>query len=68
MIDFIYELPGGLSVYVECEVAPESVTILRCGSMTGDLDPERVWIETDAGVMPLTLLIEQEAEERSHGR
>ena len=68
MIDFIYELPGGMEIAVRADVSPESITIYQCASMTGDLDPEKIWIDTDddVGLLPLTMLLKQEAAERMH--
>lgn len=68
MIEFFYELPGGLELYVEAEVAPETITILCCANSNGDVDPDRIWIdmEDDVGLYPLTQLLKQEASERAH--
>lgn len=68
MIDFIYELPGGCPIYVQCELAEEAVRIIRCKLPMGyDLDPEKIWIDTgeiEVGLLPLTLVLKQEAGER----
>lgn len=68
MIEFIYELPGGMEVAVVAEVTPETIVIHRCASMTGELDAGRIWIEQehDFSLLPLSLLLKQEASERAH--
>lgn len=68
MIDFIYQLPGGMDIYVACDVTPESIHIVRCCNGAGELDPDKIWIDTegDVGLLPLTMLIKQEAGERAH--
>lgn len=67
MIDFIYELPGGMEVFVRAEVTPDTITIHACGSICGELDPDRMWVDMqdDVGLWPLTQLLKQEASERA---
>lgn len=67
MIDFIYELPGGMEIYVRAEVTPETIVIHACGTSTGELDPDKIWVDTEEMLMPLTMLLKQEAGERAHG-
>jgi len=68
MIEFIYELPGGLPLYVQCEVTEESIRIAECVGPNGyPVDPEKIWIDNDnidVGLLPLTLVLKQEAGER----
>jgi hypothetical protein len=69
VIEFFYELPGGAEILVQADVTPETIVIHRCLAPSGDIDPDRIWIDMDddVGLWPLTQLLKQEATERAHG-
>lgn len=68
-IEFTYELPGGLPIAVQVELAGESSRVLRCFGPNGyTLDVDAIWIDTgnmDVGNLPLSFVLRQEAQERA---
>jgi hypothetical protein len=68
-IEFVYELPGGLPLAVQVDLAEESGRVMRCFGPNGyPLDTDAIWIDTgnvDVGLMPLTFILKQEAGERA---
>ena len=68
-IEFVYELPGGLPLAVQVELAEASGRVLRCFGPNGyALDVERIWIDsgnTEVGLLPLEFILKQEAGERA---
>ena len=69
-IEFTYELPGGLPIVAQVQLAEESGRVLRCFGPNGyQLDADAIWIDDtnnpEVGLMPLTQILKQEAGERA---